>query len=475
MKNEVKKKGSCLVSLFLAVIVILGGLSVLVSADNPTVVYVSPNSLTVSAGQTFTLDIACTPGQMIKSYELKLSFDPSLVHANQVTEGTIFNGYTTFFNEGTIDNVAGTIVDVYGLILGAGMVQTPGSLISISFTAQAASGTTSIDLYDVGVTNESVYVPITTMNGTVELREFTLTVSTDGSGSVTKNPDQATYPYGTVVQLTAIPDEGWMFSTWTGDASGSNNPISITMTSNKSVVAHFTQHDYILTIQVEGSGTVSLSPNLPSYAYGAVVTLTAEPTEGWAFTYWSGDLTGSDNPETITIDGNKTVVAHFVDSMAPEISGVTQTTSNPLDTDPLYGWVNVSCTVTDNIAVSEVMLCIHTPSGAWTNVSMLSTTPGVYYYRSATAFSQAGNYTYTIVASDSTGNDATSSQVLFSMLPNWDINGDGVCTIFDLVLVSNHYGETSSNGWIREDADNNGTVSVLDLVYLSNHYNEMWW
>jgi lysophospholipase L1-like esterase len=70
--------------------------------------------------------------------------------------------------------------------------------------------------------------------------QYTLTTSVTGSGSVTKNPNQSTYTSGTQVTLTAIPTSGWAFSTWSGDASGSTNPYVITMTSNKSVTANFT-------------------------------------------------------------------------------------------------------------------------------------------------------------------------------------------------------------------------------------------
>jgi uncharacterized repeat protein (TIGR02543 family) len=236
-----------------------------IKADESTLIQISPSSKTVSAGQTFSLDITCVPGQSIKSYELKISFNPSLLHINTVTEGTIFNGYTTFFNAGTINNTAGTIVDVYGLIVGNGRVSNPGTLVALSFTAQSASGSSIIGIYDVGITNETTYVPITVMNGTVILRELTLSVSTDGSGSVTKNPNQATYPYGAVVQLTAVANSGWVFSSWTGSLSGTTNPASITMTGNKSVTAHFTTNQYTLTITTDGSGSVTKNPDQATY------------------------------------------------------------------------------------------------------------------------------------------------------------------------------------------------------------------
>jgi len=46
--------------------------------------------------------------------------------------------------------------------------------------------------------------------------EYTLTVTKVGNGSVTKAPDQATYHYGTGVQLTAAADPGWTFTGWSG-------------------------------------------------------------------------------------------------------------------------------------------------------------------------------------------------------------------------------------------------------------------
>jgi uncharacterized repeat protein (TIGR02543 family) len=458
------------VSLLLSVVVPFS-----VKAASPTLVQISPVSKTVSAGQSFSLNVMGTPGQSIKSFEFKVSFNPTYLQATSVSEGTIFNGYSTFFNDGTINNTAGTIVDIYDLILGDGEVTSPGTFVTLSFSARLASGTSSVSLYDVGVTNETSYVPVTITNGSVTLREFTLSVTLDGSGSVVKSPNQSTYAYGTVVQLTASASTGWAFSSWTGNVSGSSNPVSITMTGNKSVIAHFTQNQYTLTVTINGSGTVTKNPNSATYTYGTVVTLTANASVGWVFQSWTGDLSGSQNPKTITMTGNKAVAAHFSDNAAPVITNITKVTSNPLDTDPSFGWVNISCTVTDNVAVSQVLLRIHSPSGSWNNVSMTSRTSGIYYYRSTTAFSSAGNYSYSIRAQDTSNNANTSNQIVHAMPPNWDINSDGTCTILDLVLLSNYYGSTGSNGWIREDADNNGEVSVLDFVVVANHYSETWW
>jgi len=470
-----EKRSVVLPSVVVVILLLIGVIPLQVTADDPIQVYVNPVSKTITAGQTFTITIACTPGQLIKSYELQILFNPIYLIANSVTKGNIFNGYETFFNAGTIDNTAGTIVDIYGLIVGNGLVSTPGSLISLSFTAKLTSGPSTIGLLGVGVTNETAYVPITVTNGTVTLREYTLSVTINGLGSVIKNPNRTMYAYGNVVQLTAIADTGSMFTSWGGNLSRSTNPTTITMNGNKSVTAYFTQNQYVLTMTTEGSGSVTKNPNQVSYSYGQVVTVTAVSGVGYQFNSWSGDLTGIENPKTITMNGNKAITAHFQDAAPPQISGIAKTTSNPVDTNPAYGWVNVTCTVTDNIAVSQVILQIHTPRNSWNNVSMIAKGSGQYYYRSTNVFTIAGNYSYSIRAQDVNSNANSSSNVLFSMPANWDINNNGTGGILDLVLIANHYGEQGLQGWIREDVDNNGVIQVLDLVYISNHFRESWW
>ncbi len=62
-----------------------------------TIVSINPSSQTISSEETFTIDIYCNPGQPIKSFEFKLSFDASLLQINSVTEGDIFAGFTTFY------------------------------------------------------------------------------------------------------------------------------------------------------------------------------------------------------------------------------------------------------------------------------------------------------------------------------------------------------------------------------------------
>jgi hypothetical protein len=78
-----------------------------------------------------------------------------------------------------------------------------------------------------------------TVTAVFALNQYTLTVNIAGQGTVALNPPGGTYPYGTTVQLTANAAPGWHFDFWSGDVTGTANPVIITMGSNKTVTAHF--------------------------------------------------------------------------------------------------------------------------------------------------------------------------------------------------------------------------------------------
>ncbi|MDZ7717390.1 MAG: hypothetical protein U5K72_01060 [Balneolaceae bacterium] len=150
-----------------------------------------------------------------------------------------------------------------------------------------------------------------------EKLQYPLNVTIDGGGRVEENIVQSKmtdYEIGTEVELNAIADDGWVFVEWQGDLTGNENPQTLTMDEEKSVTAVFERKDYPLTISTEGQGNVSeevVEEPAKDYAYETVVELTANPSEGWTFARWEGDLEGTDNPSQITIDGEKEVTAVF--------------------------------------------------------------------------------------------------------------------------------------------------------------------
>jgi len=68
---------------------------------------------------------------------------------------------------------------------------------------------------------------------------YNLTISLSGQGTIT--PESGSYLSGTKVTLTANTDTGWEFVKWSGDASGTDNSIEITMDSDKDIIANFSE------------------------------------------------------------------------------------------------------------------------------------------------------------------------------------------------------------------------------------------
>jgi List-Bact-rpt repeat protein/parallel beta helix pectate lyase-like protein/thrombospondin type 3 repeat protein len=85
--------------------------------------------------------------------------------------------------------------------------------------------------FDIGA-YESVQGPVT---------QYTLTVTTVGQGTVSLTPAGGTYNEGTQVGLSAIADEGWAFSQWSGDLVSILNPDAVIMDADKTIVATFVE------------------------------------------------------------------------------------------------------------------------------------------------------------------------------------------------------------------------------------------
>jgi hypothetical protein len=150
---------------------------------------------------------------------------------------------------------------------------------------------------------------------------YTLTANVNGSGTVSRNPTNSVYPEGAVVTLTANSDSGWFFASWSGDASGSTNPLNVMINSNKVITANFQLiPSFTLTTSVSGQGTVALDPASGTYLSNSVVSATATPAAGWVFVNWSGGASGSANPVSVTVNANKSITAVFAQLAAIDVA-----------------------------------------------------------------------------------------------------------------------------------------------------------
>ncbi len=79
----------------------------------------------------------------------------------------------------------------------------------------------------------------TFINSGTPIAMHQLAVATEGQGSVVVTPSLASYPHGTPVELDATAELGWAFAGWTGDYTGSLDPLPVTMNADVNVTARF--------------------------------------------------------------------------------------------------------------------------------------------------------------------------------------------------------------------------------------------
>ncbi|MFC1482137.1 T9SS type A sorting domain-containing protein, partial [Candidatus Neomarinimicrobiota bacterium] len=88
-----------------------------------------------------------------------------------------------------------------------------------------------------------------------------------------------------------------------------------------------TKAGYTLTVTAVGSGSVTTDPEGVNIAAGTVVTLTAVPAEGFVFDGWSGDITSTENPATVTVSATTSITATF----SEEVTGVAESAALPTE------------------------------------------------------------------------------------------------------------------------------------------------
>lgn len=155
--------------------------------------------------------------------------------------------------------------------------------------------------------------------GVFERKNYPLNITIEGEGTVEErivsHPKSTDYPYETVVELTPTPSNGSEFVEWTGDITSTDEVIQVPIERETNVTVTFQRKEYPLNITIEGEGTVEeriiSQPKSTDYPYETVVELTPTPSNGWSFVGWEGDLSGSEVPNQITIDGKKSVTVKF--------------------------------------------------------------------------------------------------------------------------------------------------------------------
>ena len=132
-----------------------------------------------------------------------------------------------------------------GSVSSAGGSYKSGQVVTITATANS-------EYVFSGWSNGSNENPLTVtinssqvISASFDKKKYALTISKVGEGSVTEelisSGRSTDYNSGSNVKLTAIPESGWGFLSWTGDFVGTDNPIEVNISEAKSITANFEQ------------------------------------------------------------------------------------------------------------------------------------------------------------------------------------------------------------------------------------------
>lgn len=124
---------------------------------------------------------------------------------------------------------------------------------------------------------------------------------------------------GASVQVTADPvitagvgSAEYTFTGWS-DSGAATHTVTAPASPPYPVLTAMYQLKYLVTSTFTGRGAVTVSPSSPDgyYAPGTVLTFAATPAAGFQFMGWTGDLSGTNRTQTLTVNSQTYVQASF--------------------------------------------------------------------------------------------------------------------------------------------------------------------
>jgi hypothetical protein len=271
----------------------------------------APDLIDYPHGSVVTLTAEPAPGWQFAGWQgLTGTSNPATVvmTANRLVTATFvplrYPVTTTIVGEGKIQRAPDLVDYPYGSLVTLTAAPAPGWIFA--GWQGAATGTASPLTLPVDRAQQltATFVEMQPMS-------YALLASAGEGGAVARVPDLTTYPAGTAVTVTAMPNTGWQFDRWQGDVQSATNPLLLTMNRAYTVQAHFTRTLVSFTTAVEGGGFIDASLPPGNYPYGTAVTLTANPAPDMIFLGWAGALQGDQPTATLVLEGDKAVIARF--------------------------------------------------------------------------------------------------------------------------------------------------------------------
>jgi len=353
------------------------------------------------------------------------------------------DGDTVFVNFTTQHYL--TVNSAYGTATGEGWYNEGGdatfsvSPTTISLSAgvrQFFSGWTGSGIGSYSGTVSSYTV---TMNNPITEtadwhKQFRLTViseqgTTTGDGWYNED-DFATFSI-TPTSIAVETGIRHFFMGWTGTFTGPDSSYTIQMDTVYTETASWHTQYYLTTSENPDVGGV-MTPSPPGdwYDSDTEVPVNAVPAGNYEFAGWSGDLTGTAIPDTITMNGPKDVTANF----GMEVTVLIQTEPSGLEF-LVDGNPYTSSQTFDWIGTSQYTLSVNSPQSGGT---------GQQYVFDSWSDGGSQTHVYAVTNEDDTVTVTFETQYL-------------------LTVTSTH-GTALGNGWYTEGE--NATLSVSPLIVM---------
>jgi hypothetical protein len=260
--------------------------------DNLFITPPSDFQISTTSGSNFTNALSLTPTNGSVSATIFVRFVPS--------SATIYSN----LNISHVSGTASANVAVSGSSVPA--ITTQSSLASFNAAVGTNSSEQSYTVSGINLTSAINITPPT---------DF-LVSTTSGSGYTSSLSIAPTTGVVTSIPIYVVfnrPSPGTTSGKITHASTGA---ASVDVAVNGTAIQYYS----LTTITSPTAGNITLSPPGGIYPSGSVISITAVANNGFAFNSWSGDLIGSANPVSITINGNRTITANFVEVACTDLS-----------------------------------------------------------------------------------------------------------------------------------------------------------
>ncbi|MEX1015093.1 MAG: hypothetical protein WDZ80_08125, partial [Candidatus Paceibacterota bacterium] len=96
-------------------------------------------------------------------------------------------------------------------------------------------------------------------NGEEETTTYTVSINVTPSDAGSISPsEEETYQEGEVIELHANPNDGYIFTEWTGDVESTDNPYSLTVDQDYEITANFKEEINVSKLNMPSEGNVTL-------------------------------------------------------------------------------------------------------------------------------------------------------------------------------------------------------------------------